>query len=85
MEMYEIKKHGHIVYHIRAKSGSAAKRIACKRDGVSPSDSWCGLSTYSARKVSAVEAAEWEKGLQETGVFIAGMMELAVKAHKERN
>ena len=55
MEMYEIKKHGHIVYHIRAKSGSAAKRIACKRDGVSPSDSWCGLSTYSARKMSAVE------------------------------
>lgn len=87
MEMYEVSKHGHIVYHIRAKSGGAAKREACKRDGISPGDSWCGMSNYSARKMSAVEAADWEAGEADRRAvnrFIAGMMELTTKAHREK-
>lgn len=36
---------------IVVKSNDQAKRIYCKKKGVSPSDYWCGLSNMSARKV----------------------------------
>ncbi len=36
---------------IVAKSNDQAKRIFCKRKGISPSDHFCGLSNIVAKKV----------------------------------
>jgi hypothetical protein len=50
---YEVWKHTSpdIKQRIVAKTNNQAKRIYCKRKGISPSDAWCGLSNIVARKV----------------------------------
>lgn len=86
LNLFEISKHGHITQHIWAKTGTAAKRCACSNDGIKPNDYWCGLSTYSARKMSAAEIVSWEaaqRGMAETYTFIAGAMEMFSKIYKE--
>ena len=37
-------------FTIEAASSREAKAIACRRQGRKPSDTWTGLSTFTARK-----------------------------------
>ena len=36
---------------VQAKNATEAKRIACKIYGLKPSDFWCGLSCFTARRL----------------------------------
>jgi len=46
--VYRISRGKRDVRTIEAKSNTSAKRIACRQDGNSPSDYFCGLSNYTA-------------------------------------
>ena len=50
---------------VSAKSGDAARRQVCRGRGVSPSDYFCGISNYHARRISESEVnAEYGKFLR---------------------
>lgn len=36
---------------VNAENSEQAKRLACKHWGISPSDSWCGMSALKARRI----------------------------------
>lgn len=72
--------------YILATSGTQAKRIYCQKNGIRPSDEWCGISSLTARKLKPEEVRAWEekgKGVRETLLFIQRMMDIAKEAHKE--
>ena len=64
-----------------------AKRIYCQKNGIRPSDEWCGISSLTARKLKPEEVQAWEeqsKANQETLLFIQGMMDICIEANKDK-
>ena len=56
MSKYEIYKFGEKQATIEAKTGEQAKRKYCREWAhVSPSDYWCGMTLYQAKKVKEGE------------------------------
>lgn len=51
MYTYIVKSHSRGPLTVQANSSTQAKRIACKMYGLNPSDYWCGVSCFSARRV----------------------------------
>jgi hypothetical protein len=40
---------------IPAKNSGEAKRIYCRRHGISPSDYWCGVTSLKAKRIAKAE------------------------------
>ena len=36
---------------VEAANATQAKRVACRLYGIKPSDSWCGLSCFTAHRI----------------------------------
>lgn len=83
---YLVKSERGTSLHIMAATSTQAKRIYCQIKGIKPNDYWCGVSTLTARKLKPKEIEEWEKEskeLQETFLYIKGMMDVFVEANKK--
>lgn len=73
--------------NILAKTSERAKRIYCQIRGIRPGDYWNGITTLKARKLKPEEIQAWEeqsRSNQETLLFIQGMMDICVKANKDK-
>ena len=73
--------------YILATSSTQAKRIYCQKNGIRPSDEWCGISSLTARKLKPEEVQAWEeqsKANQETLLFIQGMMDICAEANNDK-
>ncbi|CEP67136.1 Uncharacterized [Moorella glycerini] len=51
MPQYEVKAPSGRKLVVEARDSSQAKRLACKKWGIKPSDYWCGVTSLKARKV----------------------------------
>jgi len=80
--LYLVSSIGGSTLHIRASSSTQAKRIYCREKGIRPSDSWCGISTLTARKLKQKEIQEWEEE-KDTLLFIKGMMDIMIEANQK--
>lgn len=86
--LYLVQNYSGRTLHIWAASNNQAKRIFCKEHGIRPSDSWCGISDLTARKLKPEEVKAWEEQAQskrDTYIFIQGMMEICAKHYEEAN
>lgn len=73
--------------HIMARNSQQAKRIYCQIKGIRPGDYWNGITTLKARKLKPEEVQAWEeqsRANQATLLFIEGMMDICVKAYKDK-
>lgn len=86
--LYLVQSSSGRTLHIWAASKDQAKRIFCKEYGFLPSDSWCGVSNLTARKLKPEEVKAWEAGVQatrDTAIFLQGMMGICASRYKESN
>lgn len=55
MYTYEVTHWSRGSLTVQANNATQAKRIACKIYGLNPSDYWCGVSNFAAKRIKDVK------------------------------